>query len=100
MDLKVVLHRRAEQDLQEIQSYLLERANALATERVREHLRRKIQRLASNPRMGKQTSNPEIRILPPTRYSYRVYYTITSDAVVVLHVRHSARRDPDLADLR
>lgn len=100
MGLKIVLHRRAEQDLHEIQSYLLEEASAQAVERVRAHLRRKIQRLASNPRMGRPTSNPEVRILPPTRFSYRVYYTVTSDAVIVLHIRHTARRDPDLTALR
>ena len=43
-------------------------------------------------------SNPEIRILPPTLYPYRIYYTVQGDDVVILHIRHSARSEPD--DLR
>ncbi len=100
MGLRIVLHRRAEHDLQDIQSYLLQQAGSQAAERVRAHLRRKIRLLGNNPRMGKATSDPEIRTVAPTRYPYRVYYTLTNDAVIILHIRHSARRDPNLTDLR
>src|SRR5262245_40903135 len=100
MGLRIVLHRRAESDLRDIQSYHLKEATARAAENVRAHLHRRIQRLADNPRMGRPTSDPEIRILPPTRYQYRVYYTIGGDAVIILHIRHTARRDPDLTQLR
>ena len=99
MGLRISLHRRADQDLQEIQSYLVQQAGAQAAERVRLHLLSKLRRLASTPRMGRPTSNAAIRILPPTRYPYRIYYTVASDAVIVLHIRHSARRDPDLTSL-
>jgi plasmid stabilization system protein ParE len=58
-----------------------------------------IRRLANIPRMGRPTTNADIRILPPTRYPYRVYYAIARDVVIVLHIRHSARRDPDLNSL-
>ena len=51
------------------------------------------------PLIGVATSEPGIRILPPTRYPYRIYYTVTDVAVVILHIRHSARHDPDLGDL-
>lgn len=100
MGLKIILHRHAEQDLQDIQSYLLREAGEKSAERVRAHLRRKIRLLSRNPHMGKPTSNPDIRLVPPTRYPYRMYYTLTAEAVIVLHIRHSARRDPDLNDLR
>ena len=66
MGLRVSLHHRAERDLQDIQSYLVQRAGAQAAERVR--LLHKIRRLANTPRMGRPTSNAAIRILPPTRY--------------------------------
>lgn len=99
MGLKVSLHRRADRDLQDIQSYLVQQAGAQAAERVRLHLLGKIRRLADTPRMGRPTSNAEIRILPPTRYPYRVYYAVARDAVIILHIRHSARRDPDLSSL-
>ncbi len=100
MGLKVALHRRAEQDLQEIHDYLLQTGGAQAAERVRAHLRRKVRLLAKSPRLGRPTSNPDIRIMASTRYPYRVYYTLTDAAVIVLHFRHTARRDPGLDDLR
>jgi hypothetical protein len=45
--------------------------------------------------VGLATSNPHIRILPPTRYPYRIYYTVQSDELVILHIRHTARLAPD-----
>jgi plasmid stabilization system protein ParE len=95
MGLRISLHRRAAQDLQDIQSYLVQQAGAQAAERVRLHLLGKIRRLGNTPRMGRPTSNAAIRILPPTRYPYRIYYAVARDVVIVLHIRHSARRDPD-----
>jgi len=95
MALKVRLHKRARQDLDDIRDYLLKHASARSAERVRAHLRTKIGRLATLPRMGAPTSDASIRILPPTRYPYRIYYTIKPNEVVVLHIRHAARRAPD-----
>jgi len=99
MALKVRLHARARSDLRFIRDYLLEHAGGSAADRVRAHLQQKISRLSTSPNIGTQTSDPNIRIMPPTRYPYRVYYTITDEAVIVLHIRHTARRDPDPGDL-
>ena len=99
MGLKVRLHRRARSDLRSIRDHLLQHASPRSAERVRAHLMQKIARLVMSPIIGTATSNPKIRILPPTRYSYRIYYTVTDVAVVILHIRHSARHDPDLGDL-
>jgi len=49
--------------------------------------------------MGRPTSDPEVRILPPTRYQYRIYYSVSIDAVIVLHIRHIARRAPNPGEL-
>jgi hypothetical protein len=38
-------------------------------------------------------------MLPPTRYQYRIYYTVSIDAVIVLHIRHTARCAPDPGEL-
>ena len=97
MGLKVRLHRRARSDLRSIRDHLLHARRS--AERVRAHLMQKIARLVMSPIIGTATSNPKIRILPPTRYSYRIYYTVTDVAVVILHIRHSARHDPDLGGL-
>ena len=48
--------------------------------------------------MGIVTSNPDVRVLPATRYPYRIYYSIQNNEIFILHIRHTARRAPD--DLR
>jgi plasmid stabilization system protein ParE len=86
---------RALQDLRDIRSYIATHASPAAADRVRRHLRARADRLRASPFIGVASSNPEIRILPPTRYPYRIYYTVQGDDVVILHVRHTARAAPD-----
>jgi plasmid stabilization system protein ParE len=45
--------------------------------------------------MGTASSSPEIRILAPTRYPYRIYYTVQRNEVAILHIRHTARQAPE-----
>jgi plasmid stabilization system protein ParE len=53
-----------------------------------------MQRLALRPfLLGRRTATPDVRILSLTRYPYRVYYTVSAVAVVILHIRHTSRRD-------
>lgn len=86
---------RAVQDLQDIRSYIVQHGSPAAADRVRLHLRSRIELLLTKPLIGVPTSNSEIRILPPTRYPYRIYYTVQGNDVVILHIRHSARLAPD-----
>lgn len=100
MGLKVRLHRRARADLESIRDYLSRHADAAAAERVRRHLRQKMLGLGERPLIGTATSDPAIRILPPTIFPYRIYCIATDTAVIILHVRHTSRQAPDLDDLR
>jgi len=86
---------RALQDLRDIRSYIAVHGSPAAADRVRQHLRIRVHRLLTNPFIGVATSHSQIRILPPTRYPYRIYYTVQGDDVVILHIRHSARSAPD-----
>jgi len=86
---------RALGDLREIARYIAEHGSPASAERVRRHLRTRIHRLQKHPRIGRPTSNPDIRILPPTSYPYRIYYTVQGDDIVILHIRHTARQAPD-----
>ncbi len=99
MALKVRLHARARADLRAIRDYLLEHAGPRPAERVRLHLKARMALLSQSPNIGTQTSIPQIRILPPTRYPYRIYYTVVADAVIILHIRHTARQAPERGDL-
>jgi plasmid stabilization system protein ParE len=86
---------RALRDLRDICSYIAAHGSPAAADRVRRHLRSRADRLRTSPLIGVASSNPQIRILPPTRYPYRIYYTIQGDDVVILHIRHTARSAPD-----
>ncbi len=44
--------------------------------------------------MGVPSSQPGVRILQPTRYPYRIYYTVQGDEIVILHIRHTSRQAP------
>jgi plasmid stabilization system protein ParE len=98
MALKLEFDPQARTDLAAIRAYLLSQAGPAPAERVRAYLRRRIRSLLDNPRLGVATTEPAIRVLPPTRYPYRIFYTVTANAIVILHIRHSARRDPDFTD--
>jgi plasmid stabilization system protein ParE len=67
---------------------------------VRAELRRSARRLALHPfLLGRAVADSETRILSVTRYPYLIYYTVTAVAVVILHIRHASRLDPDLGEL-
>jgi plasmid stabilization system protein ParE len=86
---------RALEDLRDIRRYIAKGGSPTTADRVRDHLHTRIALLLTRPLIGVLTTNPDIRILPPTRYPYRIYYTIHGEDVVILHVRHSARAEPD-----
>ena len=100
MALKVRLHRRAVLDLEAIHAFLIQQAHTQAAENVRSYLRTRIVKLGDHPNLGVKTTEPGIKILSPTKYTYRIYFTTTATEVVILHIRHTARRAPKLSELK
>lgn len=92
---EVVFHARAAGDLEEIVRYLLERAGSKSADVVRRHLLARAARLGAQVQLGVRSSHASIQILSPAKYPYRFYFTRTSDRVVILHIRHTARELPD-----
>ena len=86
---------RALQDLREIRGYIAAASSPTIANRVRQHLRKRVRLLPANPHMGVTSNNREIRVLAPTRYPYRIYYSVQDDNIVILHIRHTARQSPD-----
>ncbi len=93
--MKLRIDARALEDLRDIHGYIAVHGSATAAEQVRRYLRTRLQRMLTTPRIGMMTDNPDIRIVPPVRYPYRIYYTIRGDNLVILHIRHTARLAPD-----
>jgi toxin ParE1/3/4 len=96
--LRLELSARARDDLTEIRAYI-RRVDPAAATRVGQHLSTRIKRLASLPDLGAVTDRPGLRILYPTRYPYRIYYAVLDDSVRILHVRHTSREQPDIAEI-
>ena len=99
MVLKIKLHRRARADLAAIKAYLMREAGARSAERVRTHLNARILRLSRHPNLGITSDEPGIRILSPAKYPYRIYFTVTGDTVIVLHIRHTSLPLPEPGDV-
>jgi toxin ParE1/3/4 len=88
---------RAVKDLTEIADYLVGRSpqGARAVEAA---IRTTVALIADFPGCGRHVAQrPTVRVIPVTRYPYLIFYTVADDAVVVLHIRHAARKplDPD-----
>lgn len=91
MGLSVRLTPRAQQDLQEIRDYLVERSPSGAN-RVRQKIDAALERLSGIPLMGATTSEESVRFLQLTDYPYRIFYIVREDAIDVVHIRHTSRR--------
>jgi plasmid stabilization system protein ParE len=93
--MKVRWDFRAVQDLHAIRRYVAAHGSPDSAERIRKYVVARVDRLRSHPRLGVPSDNPDVRILAPTRYPYRIYYTVRGQEVVILHIRHTARAAPD-----
>ena len=79
---------RALADLEEISRYLEKRRPA-ALQSFRSTVERQIGWLSSFPYMAPATDEPGIRELTLSRHPYKIYYEVTSDEVIILHIRHT-----------
>jgi toxin ParE1/3/4 len=90
--MRVRYARRALSDLATIADYLTERSpqGARAVERA---IRTTIALIADFPGCGHAVEQrPDVRVIPVTRYPFLVFYTLSDGTVVVLHIRHAARK--------
>jgi plasmid stabilization system protein ParE len=57
------------------------------------YIRATVARIAAFPEIGRGLEErPEVRGVPLVRYPFKIFYTVSGDAVVILHVRHTSRR--------
>jgi toxin ParE1/3/4 len=90
--MKVRYTRRALSDLRGITSFIA-KENADAAERVRRAILNTIQLVSTRPYVGRRNARaPELRSCLVPRYPYRVHYLPSGDEIVIVHIRHTARR--------
>jgi toxin ParE1/3/4 len=80
-------------EVDEIFAYLSEH-NPTAAKRVVARVEQTIRNLATFPDMAQECDERGTRRMPVGRYPFIVFYTVEADEIVILHVRHGARRWP------
>ena len=82
---------RALRDLEDIRAFIAaDKPDAAA--RVAEKIKTSVRRLSEFPLLGRQTQEPNIRILSVPGTPYLVYYHMIPNRVEVIAVFHGARR--------
>jgi toxin ParE1/3/4 len=84
-------------ELGDIFSYIA-RHNRLAAARTVARVEESAARLARFPKMGTPKYKPGVQMIPLRRYPFLIFYTVESDEVLVLSVRHAARKRPEEGD--
>jgi toxin ParE1/3/4 len=80
-------------ELEQSVSYFIEQAPASAAD-FADSIDAAVALLLDNPYSAQETDMPGIRRAYVRRFRYNVFYTIEGDEIVILHIRHAARRWP------
>jgi plasmid stabilization system protein ParE len=94
--MNIVYAPRALRDLQGINVYLSER-NPAGAANVLGAIKSLIDTLSFFPQVGRIVDDAGHRRVPVTRYPYLIFYRIAEDDLLILHIRHAARRPLDPA---
>jgi len=90
---------RAVADLAEIGGYLAER-NSRAAAAVEQRIRIIIELVGQYPASGRVLEErPGVRAIPLGNYAYRIFYTVSGNELIILHIRHTAREPIDPSTL-
>ena len=93
MALTIRLTPLAVSDLAAIRGYLM-RQSPKGAENVRRAIAATIDRLAEFPGIGRATDLATIQVVMADKYPFRIYYKVINDDLIIVHVRHAARRRP------
>lgn len=91
--MRVRVTATALSEIDDIFAYLSVR-NEQAAKSVVARVDQTIARLADFPFMAQLSDVVDARRIPVGRYPFVIFYTVSSNEIVILHVRHGARRSP------
>lgn len=89
--MRVRFTRRSRADVLAILNYLDEHSPQGARN-VRRSLKKTIEMIGDHPHAGRRSGEQNTRVLPAGRYPYLIYWGIEAGEVVIVHIRHAARR--------
>jgi plasmid stabilization system protein ParE len=89
--MRVRFSSRARDELDAIYSYIAEHSPT-AAHRVKSRVRDAAEQLADFPYMARNTDRANVRVRIASPFPYLIFYTIRDEEVLILHIRHGARR--------
>ena len=89
--MRVRFSARARAEIDSIYSYITEH-NPTAAQRVKARIREVAERLGDFPHMGRRTDRADVRVRTVSPFPYLIFYAIRDSDVLILHIRHGARR--------
>jgi toxin ParE1/3/4 len=90
--MRVRFAARARNDIEEIYSYIAEK-NPVAAKHVKAAILATVKLVASRPYVGLRNARAtELRSRLVSRYPYRIHYLVRGQDMMILHIRHGARR--------
>ena len=98
MSLRARFSPRAISDLDSIREYLLPHSPQGA-ESVRLAIAETIALLEQFPGAGRKSTINGVRVIPVVRYHYLIYHKVGTDDLLILHIRHGARRVPERGEM-
>jgi toxin ParE1/3/4 len=91
--MKVRFTRRAQRDLAQIHDYISDDSPDIATGFV-SRLVERARELADNPFQGRETDEPNVRVIAAPKLRYLIFYLVTGHEIHITHIRHTSRRRP------
>jgi plasmid stabilization system protein ParE len=91
--MKVRFTRPAQRDLAQIHAYISRDSPVIAPRFVARLIERS-RRLAENPFEGRETDEPNARVVIARRLRYFIFYTVAAGEIHITHFRHTSRRRP------
>jgi addiction module RelE/StbE family toxin len=91
--MKVRFTRAAQRDLERIHAYISNNSPDIASRFVARLIERS-RALAENPLEGRETDEPNARVIAAPRLRYLIFYTVAANEIHITHIRHTSRRRP------
>jgi toxin ParE1/3/4 len=91
--MKVRFTLTAQADLQRIYSYV-SKDNPAEASRLIARLIERARALGDTPYEGRETDEPNARVIVVPQLRYFVFYSVERDEVHITHIRHTSRRRP------
>jgi addiction module RelE/StbE family toxin len=91
--MKVRFTRPAQRDLAQIHAYVSKDSPYIAS-RLVARLVERARQLADHPFEGRETDEPNVRVIIAPRLRYFIFYTVAENEIHITHVRHTSRQRP------